>query len=141
MIDGVSLVILVEDDDDVDWVVRMTSETNSLEREIELVVWIVVSVDNVDCNELSSDSETVTISDGVVSIDDWLTIVGWETVIDTVDSDSEIVPSSSAVVVDVTVWLVLWTILVGVILTSVSDMVSKVKKIVVFKKISLSDIE
>jgi hypothetical protein len=48
----------------------MNSETNSLEREIELVVGIGVSVDNVDCNELSSDSETVTISDGVVSIDD-----------------------------------------------------------------------
>ncbi len=49
MIDGVSLVILVEDDDDVDR---------------------VESVDNVDCNELSSNSEAVTISDSVVSIDD-----------------------------------------------------------------------
>ncbi len=150
-----------DDDDELDWEVEISSDTSSLEREIELLVWMLVSVDNVDCNELISDSDTVTISvasvvtvdgilsvkvctvavvdavmNGVVSIDDWLTVLDWNTVDDSVvnvDSELDTVSISSVVAVDKYVWLVLWTVVVRVTLISVSDIISKVKKIVSFK--------
>jgi hypothetical protein len=50
-----------------------------------------------------------------------------------VDSDSDIVSSSPIVVVDVYIGLVLWRIVLRVPLISVSDIVSKVKKIICLK--------
>ncbi len=127
----------VGDDDEIDWEVEMVSYTSSLEREIELLVWIVVSVGNVDCDELISGSDMVTISvvsvvtiEGTLGvIDDWLIVLDWVNV----DSDSDIVSSSPIVVVDVYIGLVLWRIVLRVPLISVSDIVSKVKKIICLK--------
>ena len=54
------------EDDRFDSAVTVTSETCSLDREIEVVVSTEVIVDNVDSNELNSGSDAVMISDAVV---------------------------------------------------------------------------
>ncbi len=151
----------VGDDVELDWEIEIVSDTSSVEGELEVLVWIVVSVDNVDCNEVISDSDMVTISvaslvtvdgvlsvmvwtlavvddviDDVVSIDDWLTVLDWDTVDDkvvNVDSDTDTVSTSWVVAFSKYVWLVLRTVVVRVTLISVSDMVSKLKKTVMFQ--------
>ncbi len=147
-----------DDEDELGWEVEIASVTNSLEREIEPLVWTVVIVDKVDGNELITDSDAVTISvsslvtvDGIlsvvvwtigvidvvinceVSLDDWVFRLVWYTVDSNSDTDG--VSISSVVAVDKYVWLVLWTVVVavGVTLNSVSDTVSKVKKTFIFK--------